>query len=115
MATESERRWNPDRYHAIALENLIGLTDTDAKTWYNHPCTKYLINSLTGDQAALVQGWISGRFTDKSLEATAQENAKRIGQVQNIDDLLEQIELLGKNRIKGEENNDSTVGAYSPS
>lgn len=111
----TDKKWNPDYYYLLALDESSFLSNEDARAWYEHPCTKYLIYTLTGDIAAILQNWASGAYTDKSIDATAQENAKNIGKVQNLEDLLQQIHLLGKNMIKGENEDDRTSGAFSNS
>lgn len=112
----TERTWDPEFYRDRALDTVLGLADSDAKAWLEHPCTAYMINELKADLSQRVRGWVSGTYTDRSFEGTAQENARRIGEAQYIEDILEMIELVGKNLIKGEDEYDvTTTGSYRTS
>lgn len=67
--------------------------------WYHHPGTQYLIKELKSVITQAKDGWVSGQFTASSFEETIQLNAKAIGIVQSVEDVLALIEEI---KAKGE-------------
>jgi len=111
----SRSQYDPEYFHELASKELEVVSDSEAKAWIQHPCTKYMMYALRGDMAGIVLCWMEGAYAKENIEAAAQENAKLMGQIQTIDEILETMETIGENRETGEENGDQGIGTYSPS
>tara|TARA_R100001377_G_scaffold60511_1_gene36719 strand:- start:5520 stop:5681 length:162 start_codon:yes stop_codon:yes gene_type:complete len=48
----------------------------------------------------IVTEWMNSGYAEKSAEATAQLNSRALGKIQTIDEVLEQIEDIGKLELK---------------
>jgi hypothetical protein len=48
----------------------------------------------------IVVEWMNSGYAEKSAEAGAQMNAKALGKIQTIDEVIEQIEDIGKLELK---------------
>lgn len=59
--------------------------------WLQHDISKDLIKVIKDDIELLKDQWAKGAFTGETQDATAQKNAKAIGQVETLEVLLELI------------------------
>lgn len=71
------------------------MTPQEIQSWKQHPVTEAFIAALDERKRTLQDSWSAGQFTGKSTDETAQMNAKAIGQVQMLDDILQSIEDMG--------------------
>ena len=78
---------HPDSDDPLLPKNLL-------VEWLNHPCTRGLIKNVKRDRTALMEQWASGSFTDSTSAGTAQLNAKALGQINVLDDLLDSFNQL---------------------
>ena len=56
----------------------------------------------------IVTEWMNSGYAEKHAEATAQLNARALGKIQTIDEIIEQIEDIGNLEMKGEQYDTST-------
>ena len=97
-------KYNPSYHYLKAEDALEHVTQEEAVSWYKHPCTASLRNSLEGDMAAIVATWLGGGYSEESsTDGTAQRQAKARGMAQALDDMLEHIEQLKTLKLEGEE------------
>ena len=59
--------------------------------WYRHPATQRMWDIMKARRSALQESWAAGAFTHESTEGTAQQNAKALGKVQQLEELMELI------------------------
>lgn len=71
------------------------MTPQEIQSWKQHPVTEAFIAVLDGRKRTLQDSWSAGQFTGNSTDETAQMNAKAIGQVQMLEDILQSIEDMG--------------------
>ena len=96
-------KYNPNYYYSLAEDALSAITKEEADSWYKHPCTVSIRNSLEGDMAAIVATWLGGGYSEeKSTDGTAQKQAKARGMAQALDDILEHIEQVKALNLEGE-------------
>jgi len=96
-------KYNPEYFYNKALSLLDTVSKDEAISWYQHPCTQSLLNSLEGDLAGLVVAWLGGGYSEeKSSSGTAQKVAKARGMAQAIDDMVQHIEEIKSLKIEGE-------------
>lgn len=96
----SNSQLDPEKYLLRAISDLDIVNKSEADAWLKHPCTKSLVNSLKGDMYRIVVEWMNSGYAEKSAEAGAQMNAKALGKIQTIDEVIEQIEDIGKLELK---------------
>jgi hypothetical protein len=100
-------RYNPEHFHSKAVRILDDLTADECRSWYEHPCTKSLINSLEGDVSAIVLMWLDGGYSkEDSTDATVQRQAKARGMAQAINDILDHIKEIRDLSLEGENYSD---------
>ena len=64
------------------------LTEQEWEEWQAHPGTLVLRNVLLSWKEQVKEQWAAGAFTDMSQFGTAIVNAKAIGEVQMIDQII---------------------------
>ena len=64
------------------------MTEQEWTEWKQHPMTVRLFKYLEQERQKIVNGWAGGHLTSPSIDETVQMNAKGIGAVQCIDELL---------------------------
>ncbi len=99
----SNSQLDPEKFRLRALSDLDIVNKPEADAWLKHPCTRSLVNSLKCDMYNIITEWMNSGYAEKGAEATAQLNAKALGKIQTIDEIIEQIEDIGTLEIKGEE------------
>ena len=104
----SNSNLDPEKYLLRAISDLDIVNKAEADAWLKHPCTRSLVNSLKGDMYRIIVEWMNSGYAEKSAEATAQLNAKALGKIQTIDEIIEQIDDIGRLEMKGEEYDTST-------
>lgn len=72
------------------------MTPQEIQSWKQHPVTDEFVSILEERRRDLQDSWSAGQFTGKSTDETAQMNAKAIGQVQMLEDILQSIEDMGR-------------------
>lgn len=77
-----------------ANTNLDVVSKGDVQSWYDHPCTKALVNTLQSDMAAIQHSWSIGAFTGAASSETIQKNSEAIGSLKSTRFMLEWIEDL---------------------
>lgn len=88
-------RYDSESYYSKSSELLDTVSKEEKQAWFNHPCTKSLVQTLEGDFAGLLLMWVGGAYSDtESTDSTAQQQAKARGQAQAIDDVIEHIHNL---------------------
>jgi hypothetical protein len=88
-----QRKYNPEISHDLAERLLEGVTNTEAESWFKHPCTQSLLAGLDGDLAGTVAVWLGGGYSsEESSDGTAQKQAKARGMAQAIQDMLDRID-----------------------
>lgn len=96
-------RYNPEVFYTKSLNLLDSVSKEEALSWYNHPCTQSLLNSLEGDLAGIVVMWLGGGYSEEeSSSATSQKQAKARGMAQAIDDILTHINDIKTVSLEGE-------------
>jgi len=110
-------RYNPEVFYTRSLNLLDSVTKEEAVSWYSHPCTQALLNSLEGDLAGIVVMWLGGGYSEEeSSSATAQKQAKARGMAQAIDDILTHINDIKTLSPEGESiSDDYSKSIGSPS
>jgi hypothetical protein len=79
--------------------------------WLNDHVTEYVMETyFVQARQDIMEQWANGDFTGESSEATAQLNAKALGQVDQIDQTILSISDLIQ-----EETQDAEPGAENPS
>ncbi len=96
----SNSNLDPEKYLLRAISDLDIVNKSEAMAWLKHPCTSSLVNGLRGDMYRIVTEWMNSGYAEKSAEATAQLNSRALGKIQTIDEVLEQIEDIGKLELK---------------
>ncbi len=97
-------KYDPKSYYSKASDCLSTVTREEAQAWFNHPCTKALIQTLEGDFAGLLLMWVGGGYSNEEFsDATAQLQAKARGQAQAIDDVIEHMHNLRRGILEDEE------------
>lgn len=79
-------------FYRRSEEALEVVTKAERETWLRHPCTQALKQALYGDFMGIYDSWGNGEFTKDSVDATAQANAKALGQIQATEAVVEWIE-----------------------
>lgn len=103
------RFYHADRFRTDAIEAVDVVDLGEAQGWVKHPCTQALKSSIQADMCSIINSWIDGGFGDgHSSEATAMMQAKALGIIQTLDDLLDTIEDIGVKKLEGEDNGDNT-------
>lgn len=59
------------------------------RNWLNQEETQTFFNDLDAMRGEILGAWASGSFTESSADATAQLNAKALGQIQMLDAILD--------------------------
>jgi uncharacterized protein YukE len=96
-------RYNPEVFYNRSLNLLDSVSKEEALSWYSHPCTQSLLNSLEGDLAGIVVMWLGGGYSEEeSSSATAQKQAKARGMAQAIDDILTHLNDIKNLSLEGE-------------
>lgn len=102
-----KHRYNPEHFHSKALRIIDELSEEECRSWYEHPCTRSLVNSLEGDVSAIVLMWLSGGYSkEDSVDTTSQRQAKARGMVQAINDILEHVKQIRDRALEGEDYSD---------
>lgn len=83
------------------LQDKVSLPER--KSWVEHSCTQVLIGMIQGRIASSIEQWTSGAISAEGIEASAQLNAKVIGQIQVLEDMLEEIVAIGTYDFDGEQ------------
>lgn len=65
------------------------LTEEEVLEWKTHQVTKEWFKYLKRLREDVKEAWSNGVFTGESSEATAQLNAKALGKIQMLSDLIE--------------------------
>lgn len=92
----NKRYYSEDRFRRDFEEALDIVTKEEALQWYQHPCTKALEAAIQGDMCGILNMWLEGAYSDeKSIDVTAQREAKARGMSQAMDDVLETIQHIG--------------------
>ncbi len=99
----SNSQLDPEKFRLRAVSDLDIVNKAEADAWLKHPCTRSLVNSLKGDMYNIITEWMSNGYAEKRAEATAQLNAKALGKIQTIDEIIETIDDIGTLEMKGEE------------
>ena len=102
----------PEVWNRKADQEYDIVTDQEAKAWLSHPVTQSLIHSLSADLATRIEETIGGYDTHKDMGATTQAYAKRVGEMQTLEKVLDRIDDLGKFRFSGDEY-DQAGGTHS--
>lgn len=99
-----DRYYNEDRFRRDFEEALDIVSVEDAQQWLKHPCTQALTSAIQGDMCGIIGMWLAGAYSDeKSVDSTAQREAKARGMSQAMEDILETIQDIGYLKV-GEEN-----------
>ncbi len=99
----SNSQLDPEKFLLRAISDLDIVNKAEADAWLKHPCTRSLVNALKGDMYRIITEWMNSGYAEKGAEATAQLNAKALGKIQTIDEIIEQIEDIGTLEMKGED------------
>lgn len=100
----TNRFYNEDLLRQTAEEALDNVSKDEARQWYSHPCTKALSNAIQADMCGILNVWLgAGYAEEKSIDATAQRDAKARGMAQALDDVLETIAQISAKELNGEE------------
>ena len=99
----SNSQLDPEKFRLRSISDLDIVNKAEADAWLKHPCTRSLVNSLKGDMYNIITEWMSSGYAEKGAEATAQLNAKALGKIQTIDEIIEAIDDIGTLEMKGEE------------
>ena len=83
---------NTINFYERAEDSFNAIPREEVRVWCNHPITKSLKLSLTGDLSGHFEGWSNGEFTGENSDQTAQKNAKALGGVAAIEAILTWIE-----------------------
>lgn len=83
---------------ALQLEedatNLLDASDEhDRQEWLENPCTKALLKYLECDLLRFIDQWVNGAFTGENADSTAQLNAKALGSIQTLDNILDWVKV----------------------
>lgn len=65
------------------------MTEDDFKEWLLHPVTVEFRKAMVNRREELKEDLSEGVFTTETVDGTAQQTAKAIGQIQILKDLLE--------------------------
>lgn len=80
--------------------------------WFNDHVTEYVMETyFVQARQDIMEQWANGDFTGESSEATAQLNAKALGQVDQIDQTIMSISDLIQEEREDERSEDET-GSY---
>ena len=92
----TNRFYNEDRFRRDFEEALDIVNKAEALQWLQHPCTKALQSAIQGDMCGILNMWLEGAYSDeKSVDSTAQREAKARGMSQAMDDILKTIQDIG--------------------
>lgn len=85
----------------------MAITVRDEEEWYFHPVTQQHLQRLRDAKQALLEQWGMHNFISESGEQTLQMNAKALGEVYMLTEMIETIESakpqeLTKNNPEGE-------------
>lgn len=69
-------------------------TKEEKHFWSVSPLTRALKCDIEASIEELKEAWASGSFTGPSMDETAQLNAKTLGMVQALQDIIDQIHSL---------------------
>lgn len=84
-----------DPWYKKAEELLETTTVDDRISWYNHPCTKSLMNTLRGDMALGATVFVEGGYSSEdSADATAQKISLARGKILAMSDILDRITAM---------------------
>lgn len=83
-----------------AGESLAILTKEEAKSWYAHPATQYLIHALRGDMFGMLQDMQSGVHAKESAEHMALATTKLLARSQTVEEVLSTIEEIREGDIE---------------
>ena len=70
----------------------IKLVETDKQEWLQHPQTADLLRHLRLSQTETEQAWSSEQFTGDSLEQGALQNAKALGGIAMLKEVISYVE-----------------------
>jgi hypothetical protein len=65
------------------------ISQEEIQGWKNHPVTKEYFKMMKQLREELLEQWANSNFTAETSEGTAQLNAKALGKVQLLDELLD--------------------------
>jgi Sec-independent protein translocase protein TatA len=65
------------------------MSESDFKEWLLHPVTVEFRKAMSNRREELKEDLAEGAFTTETVDGTAQQTAKAIGQIQMLKDLLE--------------------------
>lgn len=77
----------------------------DKHEWYFNPGTVEFMAKLEADLAGVKDDWANGAFTSSSEHETVQLNAKALGYINAVTDILEWIrsdDEGGKEKVEGD-------------
>ncbi len=105
---------NADKLEREALHFLETMDENDRIEWLQNPCTGALLKYLECDMLRFVDQWVNGSFTGENVDATAQLNAKALGSMQTLDNILDWVqENLRKRKETIDGTESSGTQAYS--
>jgi hypothetical protein len=104
-------RLDSEVYHKRNTEFIGLLSESESDSWFTHPCTQIILNTLSADYVDLLGLMVDGAYSStESTDSTAQQTAKARGQLQAIEDLLEHIYDIRDNKVFKEEPDDFIEG-----
>lgn len=68
---------------------MSDLTKEEFSEWLDHPVTKQYQQILLSLRKDLLEQWAAGNFTGSSAEETVQLNAKALGRIHQLEELME--------------------------
>lgn len=97
------RFYNEKQFRKNVEEALDVVDLQESQAWLKHPCTQALRNAIQADMVGILNVWLDSGYSDeKSVDATAQCDAKARGMAQVLDDILETVEQIGNNKLEGD-------------
>jgi len=85
-----------DTLYERAFEQLKVVTKGDYNDWRQNPLTLALVLALRGNVQEVSEFWKNGSFSGETSEQTAQLNARALGQVHAVEEVLEWIDSPDK-------------------
>ena len=72
------------------------ITDTDRREWFHHPVTQEFIGHLAESRQVTMENWSRAAYTGDSGEVTLQANAKALGGIACLTNLLDNLMNLNR-------------------
>jgi len=72
----------------LAEEAFKSVPESEKEAWLKSPITRSLRYTLMGDIIGFHESWQNGNFTGPSSDETAQLNARALGSVNAVEDIL---------------------------